>query len=53
MSDDEYWPVILYDGDGNFLEIQKDGRMEWNGKLVTDDIKLREYLMLYAKGQAQ
>lgn len=52
MSNDN-WPILMYDGNGNYLEIQENGRMEWNGELVTDDAKLREYLMLYAKGMAE
>jgi hypothetical protein len=47
------WPILMYDGNKNYLEIDEDGRMELNGELVTDDSKLREFIYSYAKGQAE
>lgn len=52
MSSDN-WPIVMYDGNGNYLEIQEDGQMELNGEVLISDKKLRNFIYQYAKGQAE
>jgi hypothetical protein len=52
MSSDN-WPIVMYDGNGNYLEIQEDGQMELNGEVLTSNLKLREFIFKYAQGQAE
>lgn len=47
------WPIVMYDGNGVYLQIDEDGQMFLDNELVTDDKQLREFLYLYAKGKAE